>query len=63
MNSLVITKHKLVKRALKILKYVFIIINEIMWLQHDGCPAFYAEEVSDWLNRKFENGWIPTISI
>lgn len=29
-----------------------------MYFQHDGCPAHYAEEVREWLNRKFGVRWI-----
>ncbi|KZC12711.1 hypothetical protein WN55_04805 [Dufourea novaeangliae] len=33
-------------------------VRQMIWVQHDGCPAYYARSVRDALNELYPNEWI-----
>ncbi|CAK9817899.1 hypothetical protein ANTQUA_LOCUS9592 [Anthophora quadrimaculata] len=41
-----------------LLENVPCLIRQIMWYQHDGCPAHYARQLWQVLSRMFPNRWI-----
>ncbi|CAH0560519.1 unnamed protein product [Brassicogethes aeneus] len=41
-----------------LLEDVALPIRQIMWFQHDGCPAHYSAKAREVLNRDFNGRWI-----
>ncbi|KZC07931.1 hypothetical protein WN55_10077 [Dufourea novaeangliae] len=50
--------HFIRSRLGTLLENVPLNVRQMIWLQHDGCPAHYARRVRDALNELYPNKWI-----